>query len=90
MFSATMTDDVEALIHDFFNNPVKIEAAPNGTLLANIIQSCYEVPNFNTKVNLLRLLLKDESMSKVLVFTATKKLADQVYEHSGARLDGRR
>ncbi|MFN8321976.1 MAG: DEAD/DEAH box helicase [Chitinophagales bacterium] len=80
MFSATMTDDVEALIHDFFNNPVKIEAAPTGTPLANIIQSCYEVPNFNTKVNLLRLLLKDESMSKVLVFAATKKLADQVYE----------
>ncbi len=80
MFSATMTEDVEALIHDFFNQPAKIEAAPTGTPLANILQTAYEVPNFYTKVNLLRFLLRDEAMSKVLVFTATKKLADDVFE----------
>lgn len=80
MFSATMTEDVEALIHDFFNQPAKIEAAPTGTPLANILQTVYEVPNFYTKVNLLRFLLRDEAMSKVLVFTATKKLADEVFE----------
>src|SRR5688572_13088633 len=34
MFSATMTKDVEVLIHDFFNQPLKIEAAPTGTPLA--------------------------------------------------------
>lgn len=79
MFSATMTPEVEALIHEFFNQPVKIEAARTGSPLVNIMQSAYEVPNFYTKVNLLKLLLKDESMSKVLVFTATKKLADTVF-----------
>ena len=89
MFSATMTEDVEMLINDFFNQPVKIEAAPTGTPLANILQTAYEVPNFYTKVNLLRLLLKDEAMSKVLVFTATKKLADAVFDELESIFAGR-
>jgi ATP-dependent RNA helicase RhlE len=81
MFSATMTDKVEVLIDSFFNYPVKIEAAPTGTPLENIEQSAYYVPNFNTKVNLLKRLLRDNTdMSKVLVFAATKKLADLLFE----------
>jgi ATP-dependent RNA helicase RhlE len=81
MFSATMTDKVEVLIDSFFNYPEKIEAAPTGTPLENIEQSAYYVPNFNTKVNLLKRLLRDNTdMSKVLVFAATKKLADLVFE----------
>jgi ATP-dependent RNA helicase RhlE len=47
----------------------------------NIYQAAYEVPNFNTRVNLLKLLLEeDASMQKVLVFAASKKMADQLYE----------
>ncbi len=88
MFSATMTDDVEILINDFFNQPVKIEAAPTGTPLANILQTAYEVPNFYTKINLLRLLLNDEAKTKVLVFTATKKLADEVFEQLESNFAG--
>ncbi len=81
LFSATMTEDVEALIDTYFNNPVRVEAAPTGTPLENIVQTGYEVPNFYTKVNLLQLLLaNDENMTKVLVFAATKQLADQLYE----------
>jgi ATP-dependent RNA helicase RhlE len=81
MFSATLTDEVELLIKDYFNNPVKIEAAPTGTPLDNIAQRAYQLPNFNTKVNLLKLLLADkEKFEKVLVFAATKKQADQLFE----------
>lgn len=80
MFSATLTAEVESMIDEFFNQPVKIEAAPSGSPLANIEQTLYEVPNFHTKVNLLKLLLKDESMTKVLVFCATKQLADEVFD----------
>lgn len=86
MFSATMTDEVESLILNAFNQPVKVEAAPTGTPLENIIQSAYPVPNFYTKVNLLKLLLKDSTMSKVLVFTATKKLADELFEQMEGEL----
>lgn len=86
MFSATITPEVEELLDVYFNSPLRIEAAPTGTPLANIDQSAYEVPNFYTKVNLLDLLLQeDESMSKVLVFTATKRLADQLYEEMSVR-----
>jgi ATP-dependent RNA helicase RhlE len=81
LFSATITGEVERLMQDYFNNPEKVEAAPAGTPLSNIDQTLYEVPNFYTKVNLLDLLLKeDESMSKVMIFVATKKLADDLYE----------
>jgi ATP-dependent RNA helicase RhlE len=81
LFSATLTDDVEDLMQLYFTNPVKIEAAPTGTPLENIRQFGYEVPNFYTKVNLLQLLLaEDTSMTKVLVFAASKALADQLFE----------
>ncbi|MEP7111212.1 MAG: DEAD/DEAH box helicase [Ferruginibacter sp.] len=90
MFSATITDDVEALIDAYFNDPVRVEAAPTGTPLENIIQTGYEVPNFYTKVNLLELLLtEDETMTKVLVFAATKQLADQLYEQLEIKFPGK-
>ncbi len=81
MFSATMTDSVENLIDAFFNSPEKVEAAPTGTPLENIVQSAIFVPNFNTKVNLLEQLLKTHNdMSKVVVFISTKRLADTLFE----------
>lgn len=89
LFSATITDEVEALIDTYFNDPIRVEAAPTGTPLENIIQTGYEVPNFYTKVNLLELLLsEDASMTKVLVFAATKHLADQLYEQLEAKFPG--
>jgi ATP-dependent RNA helicase RhlE len=68
-------------MRDYFNDPEKVEAAPAGTPLDNINQTLYETPNFYTKANMLDLLLReDESMTKVLVFVATKKLADELFE----------
>ena len=81
MFSATIPEDVETVIHEFTDYYDKIEAAPSGTPLENIEQSIYEVPNFNSKANLLEYLLQsDASMSRVLVFVSTKKMADALYE----------
>ena len=89
LFSATITEEVETLIETNFNDPIRVEAAPTGTPLENIIQSSYEVPNFYTKVNLLELLLsEDKSMTKVLIFVATKKLADQLYEQLENKFPG--
>ncbi len=80
MFSATITDDVQVLIDYSFNDPVKIEAAPTGTPLANIVQVGYDVPNYTTKINFLtHLLSTDKTMTKVLVFAASKKLADDIH-----------
>ncbi len=81
LFSATITEDVELLMDTFFNEPTRVEAAPTGTPLENIEQIGYAIPNFYTKVNLLKLMLaQDKSMTKLLVFVATKKLADELYK----------
>ena len=81
LFSATINEDVEALIEDYFNAPEKIEAAPSGSPLTNINQALYRVPNFNTKVNLLEeLLASSVEMTKILLFVSTKALADELYE----------
>lgn len=81
MFSATMTDDVDALINDFFKSPVRVSIAISGTPLENITQTRYNVPNFYTKTNLLRHLLRDEeTFNKVLVFVSNKKMADRLFE----------
>jgi len=81
MFSATMTEDVEELINDFFRVPEKIEVAVSGTPLENISQTAYAVPNFYTKANLLVNLLKDKNeYKKVLVFVSNKKSADRLFE----------
>lgn len=81
MFSATMTEEVDALIDDYFTIPEKISIAISGTPLDNIAQQCYSVPNFYTKINLLSHLLKDEEeFTKVLVFMPSKKSADRLFE----------
>ncbi|MDT0558756.1 DEAD/DEAH box helicase [Ichthyenterobacterium sp. W332] len=89
MFSATMTDDVDALITDFFINPTKVSIAVSGTPLENISQERYSIPNFYTKVNLLENLLKDkETYSKVLIFVAYKRMADRLFDELEERFYG--
>jgi len=81
LFSATLSEEVHQLVVDFFDNPVKIEVTPHGTPLEKITQSGYHVPNFYTKVNLLKHILQtDKSLEKVLVFIDTKKKADRLFE----------
>ena len=81
LFSATMTEDVNNLIYDFFKNPTKISVAVSGTPLDNIDQVSYNVPNFFTKVNLLNYLLQDkETFNKVLIFVSFKRTADLLFK----------
>ncbi len=81
MFSATMTDEVNIFIHDFFIAPTTVSVAVSGTPLDNISQYAYAVPNFYTKANLLlHLLQNSELYKKVLVFVPNKKSADLVFE----------
>ena len=81
MFSATLTDDVNDFIENFFYDAQKIEVDLHGTPIEKIQQKAFAVPNFNTKTNLLEYLLQnDETLTKVLVFVSTKKLADKLFE----------
>lgn len=80
MFSATMTEEVDELIDDFFLSPYKISIAVSGTPLDNISQECYPVQNFYTKANLLSHLISDkDEFSKTLVFVSTKNNADRLF-----------
>lgn len=80
MFSATMTDEIDSLIMDFFLAPARIEIAVSGTPLENITQEAYQVRNYHTKVNLLTHLLWDRSkFAKTLVFVSSKRIADRLH-----------
>lgn len=77
MFSATLTEDVEKIIAENFNSPEYIELISRGTPLEKIIQRSYNILNFNSKINLLKSILRnDKEMIKVLLFVKNKKLAD--------------
>ena len=89
LFSATMTDEVDAILNDFFDFPEEVTLAPSGTPLENIQQFTYNVPNFNTKVNLLiHLLESDESMERILVFVNNKKISDMLHERIEEHFEG--
>jgi ATP-dependent RNA helicase RhlE len=81
LFSATLTEDVEIIIQNFFRSPKKIEIVPVGTPLEKIIQKGYEIPNYNTKVNFLKALLREEELQKVLIFVRNKRIADRLFEN---------
>lgn len=80
LFSATMTDEVDEMLDDYFDFPEEVSLAPSGTPLEKIKQYIYHVPNFLTKVNLLKhLLATDESMERVLIFVNNKKIVDTTH-----------
>ncbi|MBL0013245.1 MAG: DEAD/DEAH box helicase [Flavobacterium sp.] len=81
LFSATMTDEVDAVLNDFFDFPEEVSLAASGTPLTNITQLSYKVQNFNTKINLLKhLLSENENMSRVLIFVNNKKISDMLHD----------
>jgi len=81
LFSATMTDQVDEMLEEYFNRPEEISLARSGTPLTKIAQKSIPVQNFNTKLNLLVDQLNDQSeIEKVLIFANNKKHADIIYE----------
>lgn len=81
LFSATMSDTVVRLAEDFLIAPVKVEVAPQSTLVDTVVQWRYDLPNIMTKINFLKLLLADKvTFQKVMIFTETKKNADRIVD----------
>ena len=77
LFSATMTEDVDDMLEDFFEMPEEISLAPSGTPLEKIQQLAFRTPNFLTKLNLLKhILTEDETTERVLIFANNKKAVD--------------
>ncbi|GAA6769871.1 DEAD/DEAH box helicase [Flavobacterium sp. CGRL2] len=89
LFSATMTDEVDAILNDYFDFPEEVTLAASGTPLEKITQITYNVPNFNTKVNLLKHLLEtDESMERILIFVNNKKISDMLHTRIEEMFEG--
>lgn len=81
LFSATMTEEVDEILDDYFEFPEEVSLAASGTPLEKIDQQVYVVPNFTTKMNLLMHLLSDKEVyNRVLIFINSKRLADVVME----------
>lgn len=76
-FSATMPKEILSLANSILVNPVKIEVAPVSSTADTVKQSLYYVSKADKK-NLLVELLKNPSLTSVLVFTRTKHWADKV------------
>jgi superfamily II DNA/RNA helicase len=75
-FSATLSREIEALIHEFLKNPARISVKTQDTS-KNIDQDVIHIKN-KTKFDVLLDLLKDEDFTKVLVFSRTKHGAEKL------------
>jgi ATP-dependent RNA helicase RhlE len=81
LFSATLSEEVEGFLGNYFENPIRIEAARVGTPLEKIKQEVISVPNFTSKVNLLKHMLEtNQDMTRVLVFVSSRVFADKLFE----------
>ena len=87
-FSATMPDEIEALIRRTTRAPVMIEVTRRATLVNTVEQVVHPV-EMTRKKDLLLLLLQSGEMGQTLVFTRTKARANQLVrrlEKSGRRV----
>ena len=87
-FSATMPDEIEALIRRTTNAPVMVEVTRRATPVSAIRQVVHPVV-MTRKQDLLQLLLQSGEIGQTLVFTRTKARANQLVrrlEKSGRRV----
>ena len=76
-----MTEDVDAMLDEYFELPEEVSLAQSGTPLEQIEQIVYKVPNFLTKLNLLKHLVREtEGMDRVLIFVNNKRIVELVSE----------
>ncbi|MGQ7869652.1 DEAD/DEAH box helicase [Sunxiuqinia sp. sy24] len=89
LFSATFDEKVELMTEEFLDFPERVEVSPSATPAQLIKQSYYKVPNFKTKLNLVRHWLTDEeAFSRVLIFVRTKEHAENVFKVIKRKTEG--
>ncbi len=77
LFSATFSRDIRQLCEGLLNNPLQIEVNRRNSAAKNIKQSIYEVDK-GKKTALLCHLVRTRSWTQLLVFTRTKRGADNL------------
>ena len=76
-FSATMPKEIANLASGLLNNPVRVEVAPVATTVDRVNQSVIHVDQA-AKLKVLVDILKDNNMTRTLVFSRTKHGADKI------------
>lgn len=79
LFSATLNGSVEALAEALLQQPERIQVARRNTASQQVKQSAYAVTNAD-KTDVLLYLIRGGNWQQTLVFTRTKRRADQVAE----------
>lgn len=87
LFSATFPGKVQSFADEFLEFPQRIEVTPQSTAAETVEHFFYKTPNLKTKINLLSFLLNDEAFDKVIVFTRTKEIANNVFKFLERTLD---
>jgi ATP-dependent RNA helicase RhlE len=82
LFSATMPNEVAHLVAEMLSNPVRIDVSPATVTANGIDQRVYHVEP-KDKQALLHNLLGDAAISRAIVFTRTKHLANKVVDRLG-------
>jgi ATP-dependent RNA helicase RhlE len=83
MFSATFSDSIRNLAKGLVNNPVEISVTPRNTTATNVKQWICPVDK-KQKSALFSALLAEHQWHQVLVFTRTKRGANQLCKHLDA------
>ena len=85
-FSATMPPDIEKLANSILINPVRVEVTPVSSTAELITQSVMFVDREN-KRPLLKHILQDEKLKRVIVFSRTKHGANKIVDYlAGAQI----
>ncbi|PHY05471.1 MAG: RNA helicase [Alcaligenaceae bacterium] len=81
LFSATLDGTVAKLAARMMRDPQRIELASQSDRHANITQTLLYADDAGHKLRLLDHILRDAAMHQAIVFTATKRGADDLAEH---------
>ena len=81
LFSATLDGTVAKLAARMMRDPQRIEMASPSDRHANITQTLLYADDAGHKLRLLDHILRDAEMGQAIVFTATKRGADDLAEH---------
>lgn len=83
-FSATLSLEIEKLIHEFLREPVRISVKTQDTP-KNVHQDVVRIPKDKTKLDILHNLLTQVEFSKVLIFGRTKHGVEKLAYELGKR-----
>jgi len=88
LFSATFPAKVEKLSQEFLAFPQKVEVTPQSSISISVNQIMYKVPNFKTKIYFLKYLLENPVFSRVIIFTRSKEVANNLFKFIERKIAG--